>query len=757
MFPILLLASLLGSSTQSALDFRVIIEPHPKGLSPANLLITVHSVNDERESLSAWPGDSLLATLQVPHRGNWILGCRGEGYWCPRLEVGVYDAGREQTLPLFRAAKAVGRIEVPPGLTAPKTLVLQGRANLEGKVIEVVETVTVSQGRFGLDLPRETIDLRSTAPGWTPHYWWSLDCHRDRVELGALGLRPGSSVSGLVVDSQTARPERGVRATLELKTDLDPAQRARLRAASLQSVSDARGFFQIAGVEPGQYQLELRRGKEPETFVDTVEVQPDTEVYLGRIPCRKPVSVAFEVRPPRDARDEPWEIAVVPLTEHTPLKSDVRRLKADRDGRAGVKRLNPDTYEVLVIDSNQSRLLRTQVELQADTQLTLDVPIVAVEGRVLLGASPLSASVALHDTKGPRGDPAAFTSDVDGRFSGWMRRPNGSVIVASINAAQPPVDRNVWMHDVREDAGKLHVEIQLEDFTIRGRVVDETGRPLSARVDALTVGLREQSSAPSDDDGRFSLRGLAAGRYQVAAYRPDRPEMRPQEVELSEGTPSREIVLVMNQGRVLHGRLLSAEGQPVPGAGVELSVLGQALPERYAATDLDGSFRVTVPEEAASAHVQVLSRALPWFAKCVSLPQEEEELTIHLPPQPPARVELLVPNEASGDVSDGVPPFQWVLFSQEGGVFYVNKLVEWEFQQTGRLPSDLPAKRPLRTLAILPGLPAGSYALTRSFLHPSLLLAQTCEEGPLPGLAWSPVAGGDTATISYAGPAAEAR
>lgn len=721
-------------------ELRITVDPQPIGLALAGVLVTAESVDDSRDLLSAPLLDGRRVRLGVPRRGNWIVSCQGEGFWCPRLEIGAYDALTEKTLPVFQSARAIGKLETPRGRPAPEKLTVQGRVDPEGKAIELVETVDVSRGRFTLSLPRQTMDLRSSSPGWAPHYWWSLDTRRALVDLGTVVLRHGSSVSGLTVNADTGSLEAGVRVTLEQKSDLDPAKRTRLQAVSFAAITDAQGFFQITGLDPSRYQLTVRRGAEPETFVDVVDVPPETEVFLGRVLRRRPVDVTFEVRPAQDGGGEPWRVVLRPLTQRTPGNSEPQILRTDTQGIAEIEDLRPDSYEILVIDSRDARLFRTEADLNVDAHLALEVPIVAIEGTVFLGNRPLSASITLH---GMESDSADFTSDTDGRFSGWMRRPSGAAIMARIESVQPRVDRRVRVKDLREEGGKLNVEIRLEDLAIRGRVEDETGRPLRASV--MAESLLERLSAQAGDAGDFEMRGLAGGRYQVVARRGDRPEMSPIEVDLSQDVPSREVVLVMSSGRVLEGRVLSAEGQPVPGAGILLDVLGYAPADKYASTDLDGSFRMRVPEDAVSAHLTVLSEALPLLARCVSLPVEEE-LTIKLAPQPSADVELYVPSESEG--RDLATPGRWVLFSQEGGVFQVDQLANWQFQQAGRMHSTAPSgSDSMRLLAHVTGLPSGSYALAPLSLPWAALVAQTCTAGPQGALAWTPVLGGGTAIL----------
>src|SRR2546427_8623510 len=56
--------------------------------------------------------------------------------------------------------------------------------------------------------------------------------------------------------------------------------------------------------------------------------------------------------------------------------------------------------------------------------------------------------------------------------------------------------------------------VALAQGTIRGRVADAAGAPLArATITADAPGLR----ATSDDQGRYEIRGVAAGVYQVRA------------------------------------------------------------------------------------------------------------------------------------------------------------------------------------------------------------------------------------------------
>jgi len=131
-------------------------------------------------------------------------------------------------------------------------------------------------------------------------------------------------------------------------------------------------------------------------------------------------------------------------------------------------------------------------------------------------------------------------------------------------AAEPP-------RDPRESAVGTAV--------IRGRIVAaDTGAPLRrVQVRAFSGEVRESRLASTDGDGRFELRDLPAGRWELVAskagfvtlrYGQRRPFESGRPIELSDGDATARADFALPRGAVVTGRILDEYGDPVAGARV---------------------------------------------------------------------------------------------------------------------------------------------------------------------------------------------
>jgi hypothetical protein len=146
---------------------------------------------------------------------------------------------------------------------------------------------------------------------------------------------------------------------------------------------------------------------------------------------------------------------------------------------------------------------------------------------------------------------------------------------------------------------------------IRGRVVDaQTSRPLRrARINLTAPELgREGIPASTDDDGRYELTNLPAGRFTLAVersgYLPLRyGQRRPNEqgipLELGEGQLLDNINFALPRMGVISGRVLDELGEPIAGVWVtaQRSIWAdnrrRLMPDGpIATTDDDGEYRL---------------------------------------------------------------------------------------------------------------------------------------------------------------------
>ncbi|OFW00592.1 MAG: hypothetical protein A3I61_07870 [Acidobacteria bacterium RIFCSPLOWO2_02_FULL_68_18] len=174
--------------------------------------------------------------------------------------------------------------------------------------------------------------------------------------------------------------------------------------------------------------------------------------------------------------------------------------------------------------------------------------------------------------------------------------------------------------DVREQTAGTAV--------VRGRVqTSDTGAPLRrAQIRAVSPGSRETRLVTTDAEGRFELRDLPAGRWELTAskggyvtmrYGQRRPFEAGRPIELADGQLLQQVNFALPRGAVIAGRVLDEFGEPVAGARVQalryqLSQGTRRLAPSgmFAQTDDTGAFRLygLMPGEY---YVSAMLRALP--------------------------------------------------------------------------------------------------------------------------------------------------
>ena len=117
---------------------------------------------------------------------------------------------------------------------------------------------------------------------------------------------------------------------------------------------------------------------------------------------------------------------------------------------------------------------------------------------------------------------------------------------------------------------------------LRGRVVvADSGQPLRrVQIRATAPELREGRSVMTDDEGRYELTELPAGRYLLSAskggyvnmgYGQRRPFEPGRPLELADGQVLEKVDFTMPRGGVITGRITDEAGEPVAGAMVQVA------------------------------------------------------------------------------------------------------------------------------------------------------------------------------------------
>ena len=578
----------------------------------------------EGGTLSIPSGAAKVRSLQVVSpRGEPVAGVlvRGGDFAWP---LGMTDAegrlrfhandGEETRLRLMASDGRQQLVELrQPVVTLADPVVLSGRVTgrsgaqpLAGALVSSALdpgtfVLTDAEGRYRLVAPdTEALTLEARAPLHLPRAARVTQPKTGRAPT--LSLSRAVSLQGLVVDPQgTPVPGAGLAAVLEPGGKNGPAGEIADLAAG-RGVTDSAGRFELRRLLPGAF-YEIRIGKPGYLPAASKTVSP--QPARGAQPLKIVLSQARAVR------------GRVVDTQGRPVAgAEVRLAPSPLPGqRTGAKRAEPaveeDPFAALSDARGQFAIAHVpaaQIDLTArkrshapslvrgiqispgegaaDLGTVVLRPGARIAGRVIDSKGKPIASAGVHrvesleplDHRSARleGEKPDAISGADGKFvledlaSGLplnliVRAPGH--LPAGVRNVRPPNQKPLMV--------RLEAAAQL-----RGRVVSAEGEPVAgARVDFIweaavpdrperKTGPPVERFATSDREGRFELRNLPSGTATVSAWAEGHVPVDGREVTVPWPDPDQELILTLERGTVLSGRVATTAGDPVSGARV---------------------------------------------------------------------------------------------------------------------------------------------------------------------------------------------
>lgn len=599
---------LLGLS-QGPMPVEVGIELTPKIVEGETLggALLLRPVSTASEPVLLPVKGTRQMTISLPAETTWEVEPRIERYWALPSPIQSGRPGEKLAykLNLWPKSRAAGTIAVEPGEKLPTELAVKIRAaRVPGRkpdVPEVVVRCPVGKlGELSCDLPATLLDLTIQAQGFVPHNRWAVRLERDKtLPLGRLLLKKGASVSGWAqVEEGTIDPSNGKARLFPLQASgADASLAERLRNSALEVPLDGRGFFQFAGVNPGAYVVEVTQPGFAPARVSAVEVWPGSETSLTQpLTLRRPLRVELAISPETDWLGKPWQVEMFRASDLGGSATPVYEGAAREDGRLIFEDQTPGTFRIVVSDSLGNPLYSDfdfQINHIGDARQEIEIDLVTLQGEILLGEEPLSATLYFggrHAALGSR-----MESDEDGEFHGVL--PREGTWLVEVESTVPALSTHSRIEVEASRDGKARVTIRLPDTRVFGKVVEEAGRPAKASVFAESG----EGSVDIDtrDDGSFEILGLPPGPVRLSAEARSKDGRLVSDSTLTmlgEDNQVGPVELRLRKNKLVRGRVQSARG-PVPGAVLEVFPLRPALPGGASVrTDLQGSFEARVPE-----------------------------------------------------------------------------------------------------------------------------------------------------------------
>jgi hypothetical protein len=570
----------------------------------------------------------LLALL--PPGSSWEVSAEIPGFWARRYTLIVAKPGTPtvQRIDLWPMGKISGSIQGSPGASTPRSLsvgTLATPAHLHRPAAPkgLLDCPIDKKGTWTCSLPAAEYDLVLSAPGFAPQYRWNVKVPAGKtLALGAFELKPGASLAGWVaVESGSVDPQSCVaRVTPLVAPGVSATDSSRIERTMIERQVRQDGFFQVTGLAPGSYQLEVRQSGLAPARVTPLRISPGAETFLREpLLLIRPLRIGLSIAPPLDWLDRPWKIAVYRATEGGTFRgAPAFDGAADREGRVTIPGQSAGRFWVKVSDSLDNPLYSNRdlrIDGSEETEREIEIQWVTVKGTVTLAREPLAATLWFG---GRNGAPSMkMEADAKGRFHGVL--PKQGAWQVDVKAPEPPLETQAGVAVHADLAGKATVDIALPDTRVSGRVVDEEGRP-APRADVLYVTGQGERLGSADDLGAFEARALPEGPLAITAegarsssYSGSTSE--PTQVSLVEGQTVGPIELRLRKTKVLSGKVVSPSGTVAGARVVAVPQIPATDAGGSAGTDLAGAWSLQIPQKTESATVIVSApgRALKAF------------------------------------------------------------------------------------------------------------------------------------------------
>ena len=360
---------------------------------------------------------------------------------------------------------------------------------------------------------------------------WFQAAAGQTIDLGVLVLRRGGGIQGQLIDGRSGKPLRGAVVTLE------PQGMARVIFGKLgrgSAVSSDDGRFAVTGLPVASYRARIDcDGFTPMEWI--VDLNHEQIVDIGLKSISPGVRFAGKVERRAGTPLAGAQIRLLP--EHAVDGEPTAICQTSSDGTWRPATISPGRYRMLLYAPDL--MLDQEIDLRADrepTDIAIQLGTTTLTGLILRNGVPVrggevliehasnrtgysGVAVAQNLSSGAqlwvRRQPATVTATVDstGHFTVPDVTADG-VVIDVFGQSSEHVTRTLQIPNDREAS----VRIDLAGFELSGRLLDaETGTGLAGVVDVVDQDGIRVASEECDRTGTFSVRGLEAGRYSVAA------------------------------------------------------------------------------------------------------------------------------------------------------------------------------------------------------------------------------------------------
>ncbi len=546
--------------------------------------------------------------IVLPRRTAWYAKLTGAKIWSEGQSIYPRRAHLRVDLKVLPTGAVTGSVAAPKGEQLPKKLTarFQSAPGVD-QAIRGSTKCSVAGSRWSCQIPAGRVDLSLKGAREIAHYFWDISVSSERSsDLGRLLMIEGSSVVGYV-QLPTGKAAKNTLVYLKPRpagSSLTP-QMARELEKPLSSTTNARGFFQLAQMSPGDYELAAKsEGVGAATF-SPIQVGRFTEVSITKpLVLEPPANLAFAVSPPVAPDGSPWRIRL--MRETLPGHLGAASTGATNEqGAYEARNLAAGRYAVRLVDSSGTYYDFKWVTVPDQRRVEFSPDVVRVVGTITLGGDPLRAKIWFGGQHAEVNK--LLESDEKGHFSGILPRAGDWTV--EVHSKGSRIDSRIVGVEVekRADGRPTEVDLAVPDTELEGRTIDPSGDPVGGAFVVFYQPANKTSFfTRGDSDGSFEVRGIAKGRIWVSAQARDKSgdqlsaPQQPVQVMKGHTSPS-PVLLILSKAMEIKGRVARPDGQPEIGAQIIAFALDH---DRFsspvslkAVTSQSGSFDFSVPSQ----------------------------------------------------------------------------------------------------------------------------------------------------------------
>ncbi|MEM6795967.1 MAG: carboxypeptidase-like regulatory domain-containing protein, partial [Acidobacteriota bacterium] len=506
--------------------------------------------------------------LEVPTGTSNRLTLEGDGLWSPPLLIVAGPERQNLTWRVWPTGSLTGQLQGDPA-AFPRSLDLTLWPRSSGFIPDEIKlrcSVSVL-GAWSCEVPEGIFDWRLGKRGFVSHYGWAQEVQAGEETL--LPPRPfvrGSSVvgwvhatKGLKLDPKTSVAWKALGAEGPENSAGPPADTE--VALSFIDEPKARGFFQFT-TPPGRYRVSVRRADRAASQEVELTVHANLEARLiDPLLLGQQADLELNITPWTGPDGMPWQVFLsserVPEPDHS---------LASWQGHWHRKGLAEGAYRLVIKSYTHDIWWSEQIELLSGEPVRqVHLARLRVDGRLLVGEDPAAATIWFGGQGGAESH--RFESDSTGSFEGSLPRDGPwPVDILLHRGGQELSIRRVLVESVA--TGYAEVQVQLPGVRVRGEVVDGLGTPVAgATIRSESADEKAPSaSTRSDEDGRFTLSGVASEQISLHAWTRE-ASSRVEIVQLPPDEPA-EVRLELESKKEISGQIHDAGGAPVFGAEV---------------------------------------------------------------------------------------------------------------------------------------------------------------------------------------------